>query len=248
MTFSIFNVQTPGSHAPLWSEVHTSVQLSNGVFNVLLGSLTPFPVDLFDTYDDLYLRVTVDGENLSPLIHLASSAYAMKADTANHAHTANSMLNGTVTGNLLVEGRVGVGEAAPDAELHVSMTPGSIIPSQIPGLIIEDANLNSGSRMEIRVSGAGGNTSTPVFRHVPSLSNSRCDISGHACLETTIDHPMTNGDPSAILIITPNGTDSWYSDSTTPRVKYDYTEQKWKIYMRWWDLPNLQFNVLVVKN
>lgn len=132
MTFAIFDTQTPGSDPPLWSGTHSGVQISDGIFNVHLGSVTPFPADLFDTYDNLYLRITVGGETLLPLQQLASTPYAMKAGTADHAHTATTadiVLNGTVTGNLLVDGRVGIGETNPDAELHVVMTPGSILPS-----------------------------------------------------------------------------------------------------------------------
>jgi hypothetical protein len=47
----------------------------------------------------------------------------------------------------------------------------------------------------IRVLGAGQNTPTPVFIHVASAANTRGNC-------TIIDHPMTNGDPNAILIVT----------------------------------------------
>jgi hypothetical protein len=47
----------------------------------------------------------------------------------------------------------------------------------------------------IRVLGAGQNTPTPVFIHVATERNTRGAF-------TIIDHPMTNGDPNAILIVT----------------------------------------------
>ena len=48
----------------------------------------------------------------------------------------------------------------------------------------------------IRVLGAGQNTPTPVFIHVADERNTRGAF-------TILDHPMTNGDPNAILIVIP---------------------------------------------
>jgi hypothetical protein len=58
---------------------------------------------------------------------------------------------------------------------------------QITALAIDNGN--------IRVLGAGVGTSTPVFIHRATEQNTR----GY---QTVIDHPMTNNDPSAILIVT----------------------------------------------
>jgi hypothetical protein len=49
--------------------------------------------------------------------------------------------------------------------------------------------------------GAGINTATPVFVHKPTTANTRSDL-GY----TVIDNPFCNSDPSAILIVTLNGT------------------------------------------
>ena len=65
-----------------WSETQT-VNVANGFFSVLLGSVTPFPADLFtsgqtDTFGPLrYLRVSVNGETLSPDIRIVSAAWAI---------------------------------------------------------------------------------------------------------------------------------------------------------------------------
>jgi hypothetical protein len=148
MTFAIFDNESPGSDLPIWSETHSGVQISDGIFNVHLGSVTPFPADLFDTYDNLYLRITVGGETLTPLQQLTATPYAMKADTANHAHTAttaNSVLNGTVTGDLLVGGSVGVGTSTPESLMHLSSMGGI-------DLIIEaDTNNSGGEDQNARV-------------------------------------------------------------------------------------------------
>ena len=65
-----------------WSEAQT-VNVANGFFSVLLGSVTPFPADLFtsgqtDAYGPArFLEVTVNGETLSPNIRIVSAAWAI---------------------------------------------------------------------------------------------------------------------------------------------------------------------------
>jgi hypothetical protein len=225
MTFDIFDTKTPGSDLPLWSESHTNVQLSDGVFNILLGSSTPFPADLFDTNDDLYLRITVGGEDLDPLMHITSSAYAIKADTANHAHTAtaaNSVLDGTVTGNLLVDGRVGVGDESPNAEMHVVMTSGGTIPSLTPGLIVEDVPNNFGSRMEIRDESGVAEFRIDATGDVDIGGDSKLGI-GIASPEARLHVQMPNGsivNPSTVagLIV----TDSVYNSGNRLEIQDHY--------------------------
>jgi hypothetical protein len=68
---------------------------------------------------------------------------------------------------------IGVLASAPDPE--------------ITALAIDTGN--------IRVPGAGEQTPTPVFVHVAAEVNTRSN-------QTVIDHPMTNNDPNAILIVT----------------------------------------------
>jgi hypothetical protein len=65
-----------------WSESQT-VNVANGFFSVLLGSVTPFPADLFasgqtDAFGPLrYLRVSVNGEMLSPDIGIVSAPWGI---------------------------------------------------------------------------------------------------------------------------------------------------------------------------
>jgi hypothetical protein len=77
----------------------------------------------------------------------------------------------------------------------------------------------------IKVLGAGVGTNTTVFIHVVTLANSGVGY-------TRIDHPLTNGDPNAILIVTPNhspgGVNLSY-DFREVAVRYDATANKWMI-------------------
>lgn len=80
MVFNIYNVQTLGS--PLHTETQT-VPVSNGIFNVLLGTSTALTLPFDAPY---YLGVTpgVDPE-MSPRQPLAASPYAVRAASAEAA-------------------------------------------------------------------------------------------------------------------------------------------------------------------
>jgi hypothetical protein len=82
MTFRIYDAETMGSE--LWSETHPGVPVVNGLFNVLLGSVTPFPGGLFDG-SPLWLQTEVGAEILAPRKPLVSVAYSHRAEMADHA-------------------------------------------------------------------------------------------------------------------------------------------------------------------
>lgn len=71
MTFGLYT--TPAGGSPIWSETQNTVQVTNGIFNVLLGSNTPINLAFNVTY---YLGVSVEGTDLLPRIELASSGYS----------------------------------------------------------------------------------------------------------------------------------------------------------------------------
>lgn len=91
----------------------------------------------------------------------------------------------------------------------------------------------------IRVSGS----TRPAFQHTATTANT----AGHA---TTIDHPMANGDPNAMLFVmhayVPGAT---VNDPKEKSVWYDAALSKWRIYHD--DLSAMplgaRFNILVVK-
>jgi hypothetical protein len=83
MNFKIYNVDSGGS--PLWTEAHTSanaVPVSNGVFNVLLGSLSPIPSSVW-TNSQLYLGIQVGGDaEMTPRQVIGAVPAALQAATA----------------------------------------------------------------------------------------------------------------------------------------------------------------------
>lgn len=103
---------------------------------------------------------------------------------------------------------------------------------------------------QIRVLGAGEHTATPVFVHVASEQNTRGS-------QTVIDHPMSNGDPHALLIVTrretlqlPENEHTALPHKVEPwSVAYSTRASKWLIVQPEGTLLPLgtAFNVLIVK-
>jgi len=77
LAFGVFSSGT--SSLPLWQENHPGVQVDNGAFSVLLGSISAVPDTLFDE-PERWLEIQVDGVTLSPRQRFASVPYALNAD------------------------------------------------------------------------------------------------------------------------------------------------------------------------
>lgn len=75
MTFSLYNTGTGG--AALWQEAKVVV-VEDGVFNVILGDVTPLSLD-FDQAYWLGIQVGADTE-LAPRVKLTASAYSLNAE------------------------------------------------------------------------------------------------------------------------------------------------------------------------
>ncbi len=82
MTFSIYDSITDGNL--LWSENQSAVKVLQGIYNIKLGSETPFPADLFEA-SSLYLEVAIYNtqtssyETLSPRQEFTSVAFSIKS-------------------------------------------------------------------------------------------------------------------------------------------------------------------------
>jgi len=134
IVFKICNQQTGGT--TLWQETHNTVQVREGIFSVLLGSVTPFPATLFEG-DPRWLGIKVGSDaEMTPRSRIASVGYAIRAEkaaeaaTATYAATAGSAPadeDWDVSGpNVYVTtGNVGIGTPSPTAPLHVYKNTGN---------------------------------------------------------------------------------------------------------------------------
>lgn len=124
LTFGIYPEPEDMVGGALWTEAHTGVAVEDGLFNVILGSITTIPSTLFSTGADRYLGVKVDGDaEMRPRMRITSVPWAYKAGLADSALAAPGGATGwTISGSNMystVAGNIGVGETAPLAKLHV---------------------------------------------------------------------------------------------------------------------------------
>ncbi|MBK8492443.1 MAG: hypothetical protein IPL49_16540 [Saprospirales bacterium] len=78
MTFALYNTAMGG--APIWQEAKVVLVL-NGVFNVILGDVTPLSPDFTDAY---WLGVKVGAAaEMTPRVKLTASAYSLNAEKVN---------------------------------------------------------------------------------------------------------------------------------------------------------------------
>ena len=123
ITFAIYDVESGSS--PLWSETQL-VSVSEGLFNVLLGSVNPLSASDFSG-PDRWLEVQVETDlPMTPRQRIASVPYALNADTvdgqdasafaqATHSHSSLDAADGSPTHAIYVdnEGGVGIGTTDP---------------------------------------------------------------------------------------------------------------------------------------
>jgi len=100
MVFTIYDDSTGGTAK--WTETQSSVTATDGLFNVILGSVNPIPDTLFnDTVRYLGIQVGSDPE-LTPRIRLVSVGFSHRVSTIDGA--TGGMISGDVTirGNIQI--------------------------------------------------------------------------------------------------------------------------------------------------
>ncbi|TET47445.1 hypothetical protein E3J62_01340 [candidate division TA06 bacterium] len=101
MAFSIYTASAGGTE--LWNEAQ-NIGMEDGLFNVVLGSLTPIPPDVFQTGESRWLELVVEAQILLPRTEITSVGYAyraFKADTADYALDAPPDSDWILTGSVL---------------------------------------------------------------------------------------------------------------------------------------------------
>lgn len=129
--FYIYDAETGGSLK--WTETHPGVTVTNGLFNIMLGSINQLPNGIFGG-PDRWLAIQLDGQSEGdPRTRLTSVGYAYHSSRSDTAEVAFQVLGESAAGwtddgsqvRLTIGGdSVGIGTSTPESKLHV-FTPGS---------------------------------------------------------------------------------------------------------------------------
>jgi len=100
MEFRLYDTPTGG--APLWTEMWTggnAVDVSDGLFNVMLGSIDATVASAIEGHDELYLGITVGTDSeMEPRVQLGSVPFSMQAMTVpDGSITTDKIADGAVT-------------------------------------------------------------------------------------------------------------------------------------------------------
>ncbi len=110
MIFRLYDVPTGGT--PLWEEQWTGsngVRVSDGLFNVMLGSLTPIPQAVITGNNNLFLGITAGTDDeMQPRVQLGSVPFAVQALT---------IPDGSVTTAKIADGAVTQAKLSSDVSL-----------------------------------------------------------------------------------------------------------------------------------
>lgn len=94
LDIAVYNAATGGT--ALWTETHTGVPVSKGVFAVALGSVSPLS-DAVANKSPRFLGVRVNGEAELPRTELRATPFALRAQAADSVTTGINISSGNVS-------------------------------------------------------------------------------------------------------------------------------------------------------
>jgi len=171
MTFRLYNASSGGT--PLWEEGWAGVQVTGGLFNVMLGSQTPIPQSIVNN-TSLWLGISVGADSeMTPRVQLGSVPFAAQALTVPDGSITTAKLASNVL-PLVQSGIDGGVNGLPDWTLSQGTgyrefrktitfsTPYSTPPQVVIGLSVFDGGGSLGTRIGI----AADNITTTGFELV----------------------------------------------------------------------------------
>jgi hypothetical protein len=135
MIFRLYDVASGG--VPLWEEQWTgsnSVRVSDGLFNVMLGSLTPIPQSVVTGNSSLWLGITVGTDDeMTPRVQLGSVPFAVQALTVpDGSVTTAKIADGAVNSRIIANGSVEPADVSLNAWGIAARTQGLIVMPEGP--------------------------------------------------------------------------------------------------------------------
>lgn len=150
ITFSI-----PGSG---WSETHNNVSITDGLYAVMLGSISPIPAAVFTASNTASLHIVVETEALSPDITIGTAPYAFMAEKAALAEEADLATSAVAAQNATAIGGTAVSSDSPVGNNYLRYNGLNWAPAQGEWQLSAPnhmSNLNAGNVYIGAISGTG---------------------------------------------------------------------------------------------
>ncbi len=158
ITFTIYSAASGGSI--LWTETQ-SVTVTNGVFNVLLGSATSggIPSSVFTGSGERHLGIKVGSDlEMTPKFRLASTPFAVRASeadgVADNAVTTTKIADGAIASIDIADGAVGSIDIADGAVGGVEIADGAVSTSKIQDGTIGANDIAAGAVTSAKIAAA----------------------------------------------------------------------------------------------
>ncbi|TFH62068.1 MAG: hypothetical protein E4G91_08005, partial [Candidatus Zixiibacteriota bacterium] len=149
-----------GGSTSLWTETQPTVLITGGFFQVLLGSVNPIGISIFDG-GERWLKVQIQGgsatSTLIPIVSVAYAHRAVTADTAGYALSSGSgggsgwSDDGTAVRLTNITDNVGIGTSSPNARLEVRNSSNT----GLGALIRNDNQANNDQALWVETNGNG---------------------------------------------------------------------------------------------
>ena len=153
LDFRIYDVSS-GVNPPLWTEIHPLVNVSEGVFSVLLGSLVDLPPAVLEE-DALWVGVTVGFDTeIAPRMQVTSTPWAYRAAIADSAVVSGGGGGGSGTVTRIDAG-VGLTGGPITTSGTLSVAEGGIIGEMLDVDIITSSNIVDGTIVEVDIATGG---------------------------------------------------------------------------------------------
>ncbi|UCB51525.1 MAG: hypothetical protein JSV10_05860 [Candidatus Zixiibacteriota bacterium] len=180
MTFAIYIDSSAGSPY-VWTETQTGVEVSGGLFSVLLGSVTPIDETAF-TDDWRWLGITIGSDpEIRPLTKLVTVPYAFRVATVDGS------TGGVISGDVDIQSDLTVSGKATIGPGHTNTGTYSFVAGQTNtvdnwGSTVGGGSSNAASQMYSTVSGGGTNTASGEYSAI-----------GGGALNAAVGHYSTVG-------------------------------------------------------
>ena len=200
MAFAIYDVELFGTAQ--WSESHSSVSVIDGIYNVQLGAVIPLDSSVFEG-GVAWLEVVVDGETLSPRQRITATAFALKAEDADHL-IGNTLADldaryvqegeaGAVNSTMIADGTIGAADLGANSVGASEIGSSAVGTSEVADNSLTAADLAAGS---VGSSEVADNSLTAADLAANSVGNSELASNSVGSAEV-IDNSLTANDLAA---------------------------------------------------